>query len=52
MEVVRFIFYYVVKVLSVRLGFRRTDNPLGLKWRWKYWKKIQKSKSKKLSAYK
>jgi hypothetical protein len=51
MEAIRFTFYYIGKVLSVGLGAHRTDNPLGLKWRWKYWKKMQKSKSRKHDAY-
>lgn len=52
MEIVSFLFYYAGKVLSVWLGIHRTDNSLGLKWRWKYWKKMQKAKNRKITAYK
>jgi hypothetical protein len=50
MKAIKFLIYYVGKLMSVGFGNHQTDNPLGLKWRWNYWQKSQDAKNRKISA--
>ncbi|HEY0657771.1 MAG TPA: hypothetical protein VGD05_04825 [Pyrinomonadaceae bacterium] len=38
MKVILFLFYYSKLLLSVMFGIHQTLHPLGLKWRWEFWK--------------
>ena len=37
MKVVHFSRYYIKFRLAVLTGSHQTKNPLGLRWRWKFW---------------
>ncbi|MBK7705581.1 MAG: hypothetical protein IPJ30_07315 [Acidobacteria bacterium] len=42
MKVLFFSMYYVRLRFDVTVGRQRTSNPLGLQWRWRYWKSQQR----------
>ncbi|MGC2237637.1 MAG: hypothetical protein WA584_15855 [Pyrinomonadaceae bacterium] len=37
MKLVLFTFYYCKLLISVLFGISQTFEPLGLRWRWRYW---------------
>ena len=39
MKVILFTLYYVKLLLSVSLGIYKTEHPLDIKSRWRYWQK-------------
>lgn len=46
MSYAKFSIYYVKLWVSVFFGFHPTANPLGIVWRWKYWRHRQHLKYK------
>ena len=51
MKKIRFIFYYLGKIILVNTGLHQTENPLDLKWRWKYWRKKDEKRREKKALY-
>lgn len=37
---ISFLFYYSGLLVRVLLNIHRTAHPLGIRWRWDHWKKI------------
>ncbi len=43
MHYLSFVFYYVFKLATVKLGLHYTANPVSVAWRWRYWNRKRKS---------
>jgi hypothetical protein len=46
MERVLFAFYYLRLLAGVLFGKHKTEHPLGLKWRWKHWRRNRQQQGK------
>jgi hypothetical protein len=38
-KLIRFVLYYSWLLLTVAAGIRKTVHPLGIRWRWRHWRK-------------
>jgi hypothetical protein len=47
MKRIRFLLYYGKLRLTNSIGFHKTSNPLGIKWRWNYWQNRESSLRKR-----
>ncbi len=51
MRKIRFLFYYLGKVITVNARLQQTENPLDLKWRWKYWRRKDDRRRERKALY-
>ena len=51
MKKIRFLFYYLGKVILVKAGLHQTENSLDLKWRWNYWRKKDERRRERKALY-